>query len=104
MLTFVQNITHQMNNITHKEQVKYLVGPIGLLKLQSTRNSQYVMDESCQIFGGCAITRTGMGQIIKRMQRATKFGAILGEFEEIMADLGVRQATKQFPKSASTRL
>jgi alkylation response protein AidB-like acyl-CoA dehydrogenase len=57
-----------------------------------------------QIFGGRAITRTGMGQVVERFQRATKFGAILGGSEEIMADLGVRQAMKRFPKVASARL
>lgn len=46
----------------------------------------------------------GMGQIIERFNRATKFGAILGGSEEIMADLGIRQAIKYFPKAASARL
>lgn len=101
---FIENITHQMNNMSHSDQVKYLAGPIALLKLQSTRTAQFIEDESCQIFGGRAITRTGMGQIIERFQRASKFGAILGGSEEIMADLGVRQAMKHFPKTASARL
>jgi alkylation response protein AidB-like acyl-CoA dehydrogenase len=44
-----------------------------------------VMDESCQIFGGRAITATGMGQVVERFQRSNKFAAILGGSEEIMA-------------------
>mmetsp|Transcript_46066 Transcript_46066/g.87891 ORF Transcript_46066/g.87891 Transcript_46066/m.87891 type:complete len:529 (+) Transcript_46066:170-1756(+) len=101
---WIENITHQMNMMNHKDQVKYLAGPIALLKLQATRTAQFCHDESCQIFGGRAITRTGMGQIIERFNRATKFGAILGGSEEIMADLGIRQAIKYFPKAASARL
>eukprot|EP00240_Pyramimonas_obovata_P002298 CAMPEP_0118924594 /NCGR_PEP_ID=MMETSP1169-20130426/2660_1 /TAXON_ID=36882 /ORGANISM="Pyramimonas obovata, Strain CCMP722" /LENGTH=522 /DNA_ID=CAMNT_0006865721 /DNA_START=158 /DNA_END=1726 /DNA_ORIENTATION=- len=101
---WIENVTLQMCEMSHKDQALKLAGPIALLKLQSTRVSQFVMDEACQIFGGRAITRTGMGQVVERFQRANKFGAILGGSEEIMADLGVRQAMKRFPKVASTRL
>ena len=60
---WIENVTHQMNRMSHAEQAANLAGPIALLKLQSTRVSQFVMDEACQIFGGRAITRTGMGQV-----------------------------------------
>jgi alkylation response protein AidB-like acyl-CoA dehydrogenase len=60
---WIENLTHQMNRMSHQEQAANLAGPIALLKLQSTRVSQYVQDEACQIFGGRAITRTGMGQV-----------------------------------------
>ena len=43
----------------------------------------------------------GMGQRVERMQRAIKYGAILGGSEEIMGDLGVKMAMKGFPKTAS---
>ena len=43
----------------------------------------------------------GMGQRIERMQRAIKYGAILGGSEEIMGDLGVKMAIKSFPSSAA---
>ena len=66
MQSWIDNITHQMNNMSHDDQIKYLAGPIALLKLQSTRTSQMIADESCQIFGGRAITRTGMGQVRPR--------------------------------------
>lgn len=41
-----------------------------------------------------------MGQIIERYQRSIKYGAILGGSEEIMADLGIKQAMKYMPKDA----
>ena len=53
-----------------------------------------------QIFGGRAITQTGMGKHIERFQRTYKFGAILGGSEEIMADLGIRQSMRSFPSNA----
>lgn len=39
-------------------------------------------------------------QIVERYMRGTKFGAILGGSEEIMADLGIRQAMKNYPLHA----
>mmetsp|Transcript_14391 Transcript_14391/g.36414 ORF Transcript_14391/g.36414 Transcript_14391/m.36414 type:complete len:511 (+) Transcript_14391:181-1713(+) len=97
---WLESITYQMNNMTFAEQQKHLAGPIALLKLLSTRVSEFVLDEACQVFGGRAITRTGMGQIVERYMRGTKFGAILGGSEEIMADLGIRQAMKNYPLHA----
>lgn len=65
--------------------------------MQATRMMHHVSDDACQIFGGRALTPTGMGRYIEDLQRTYKFNAILGGSEEIMADLGVRQAIKKFP-------
>ena len=40
-----------------------------------------------------------MGRKIEAFHRTSKFDAILGGSEEILADLGIRQATKNFPNS-----
>lgn len=66
----------------------------------STRVSYHISDDAVQIFGGRAITRTGMGAFIEQFQRSVKYGAILGGSEEIMADLGVRLASRGFPADA----
>ncbi|KAJ3268001.1 hypothetical protein HK104_005525 [Borealophlyctis nickersoniae] len=96
---WLDNVTYQMTKMNYKEQTKYLAGPISLLKYQSTRMTQSVSDNAVQIFGGRAITRTGMGRVIESFQRTNKFGAILGGAEEIMADLGVRMAMKDLPNA-----
>lgn len=97
---WLENVTYQMNNMTVKEQAKHLAGPIALLKYESTRVLYMVNDNACQIFGGRAITQGGMGATIERFQRSVKYAAILGGSEEIMADLGVRQAMKGYPMNA----
>ncbi|KAH6571860.1 hypothetical protein BASA60_006944 [Batrachochytrium salamandrivorans] len=97
---WLENITYQMNQMSYKEQANKLAGPIALLKLQSTRVAHNVSDQACQIFGGRGITKTGMGRAIEVFQRTYKFSAILGGSEEIMADLGIRQAMRVFPKDA----
>jgi alkylation response protein AidB-like acyl-CoA dehydrogenase len=94
---WLESITFQMTKMSYKEQSIKLAGPIALLKYLSTRVATHVSDEACQIFGGRAITKTGMGRAIEAFQRTFKFAAILGGSEEIMADLGIRMATKNFP-------
>jgi len=97
---WLELITHQMNKMSYTEAAQKLGGPIALCKLQCTRVAHHVADEACQIFGGRAITKTGMGSVVEAFQRTYKFGAILGGSEEIMADLGIRQAMKNFPQDA----
>lgn len=88
-----------MCNMTQAEQNKHLGGPIGLLKMFATRSAHEVADEAVNIFGGRALTKTGMGRNVEMFHRTYKFDAILGGTEEILGDLGVRQAMKVMPKS-----
>jgi alkylation response protein AidB-like acyl-CoA dehydrogenase len=97
---WLENITYQMTHLNYKDQSTYLAGPIALLKYQITRTMNLCMDQSVQIFGGRAISREGMGQVIERFYRSHKFSAILGGSEEIMADLGIKQTMRLFPHNA----
>ncbi|KAF1805868.1 acyl-CoA dehydrogenase/oxidase [Mucor lusitanicus] len=98
--SWIEHLTYQMDNMDYAEQSSKLAGPIALCKYKVTRMLHDVSDDACQIFGGRAITKTGMGRQIETLQRTYKFTAILGGAEEIMADLGVRQAMKKFPIGA----
>ena len=68
-----------------------------------------------QIFGGRAITQTGMGRFVEHYHRTIAFDALLGggvyayphiyfrvcnhfTAEDVLADLGVRQALRFMPK------
>ncbi|KAK1716369.1 acyl-CoA dehydrogenase [Colletotrichum lupini] len=97
--SWLETITYQMNSMPYKEQAKHLGGPIGLLKMSATRAAHEIADESVQIWGGRGLTRTGMGRVIEMFNRTYKFDAILGGAEEVLGDLGVRQAMKFMPKS-----
>ena len=73
--------------------------PFSLQKsLQS--NVFEITDEATQIFGGRAVTETGMGKIVNRAKRVVKNYKIYGGSEEIMAELGVREVMAQMPKDA----
>jgi alkylation response protein AidB-like acyl-CoA dehydrogenase len=96
---WLENITYQMTKMSYKEQLRHLAGPIGLLKMFATRSAHEIADEGMQIFGGRGLTQTGMGKVIEMFHRTYKFDAILGGSEEILGDLGVRQAMKGMPKA-----
>lgn len=97
---YMESITFQMANMDHKTSLVQLGGPTGLLKYQTTRILTLVIDEAVQLYGGRALTRSGMGKYLEAFQRTYKFASVLGGSEEIMADLGVRQAMRMFPRSA----
>jgi len=92
--SMLEDLTNQMCHSSVAEINKDLAGPISLLKYKQTRVATVVSDNACQIFGGRAITGTGMGFVIEKFQRSFKFQAILGGSEEIMADFAIRQAMK----------
>lgn len=53
---------------SYKDQAKHLAGPIGLLKMYSTRCAQDTARDAVQIFGGRGITKTGMGRFIEHVR------------------------------------
>lgn len=104
---------------SYKEQSDKLAGPIGLLKQFITRTARETAEDATQIFGGRGITATGMGRIIENVRtirrrslidhllmlssmkyhRGSPFDAILGGAEDVLGDLGVRQAMRKMPKN-----
>merc|ERR1711871_1034026 len=93
-------LTHQMCNMSYDDQNKMLGGPISLLKYQATRTAHLVADQSVQTFGGRGFTKTGMGRVVETFHRTYKAGSVYGGSEEIMVDLGVRQAMRGYPADA----
>ncbi|KAI9349853.1 putative acyl-CoA dehydrogenase [Zopfochytrium polystomum] len=71
-----------------------LGGPTALLKAQSTVCVEYCAREASQIFGGLGYTKGGLGERVERIYRDVRGLAIPGGSEEIMLDLGIRQAVK----------
>lgn len=96
---WLEQIVHQMNHLGYDQQSQLLSGPIGLLKTFATRSAHEVADDAMNIFGGRGLTQSGMGRVVEMFARTYKFDAILGGAEEVLADLGVRQAMKFMPKA-----
>ncbi|KPI45904.1 Acyl-CoA dehydrogenase [Cyphellophora attinorum] len=97
--SWLETITYQMCQMDYAQQSKLLGGPIGLLKSYATRCAHEIADEGVNIFGGRGLTQSGMGRVVEMFHRTYKFDAILGGTEEILADLGVRQAMRNMPKA-----
>jgi len=96
---WLENITFQMTKLDKLEQFRVLAGPIALLKAQSTQVFEFCAREAAQIFGGLSYTRGGQGEKVERLYREVRAYAIPGGSEEIMLDLGIRQAMKMYSKS-----
>jgi len=97
---WLENVTYQMCNMAYKEQASKLAGQIAFLKMYSTRSAQETAADAVQIFGGRGITASGMGAHIEHYHRTVPFDALLGGSEDVLADLGVRQAMRAMPKNA----
>jgi len=97
---WLENITYQMCNMSYKEQASKLAGQIAFLKSYSTHCAQQTAQDAVQIFGGRGVTQSGMGKMIEHYHRTVPFDAILGGAEDVLADLGVRQAMRGMPKNA----
>jgi len=99
---WVEQLTYQMCQMDPREAPKLLGGPIALCKAKCSRMMCSVVDGAAQVFGGRALTKTGMGSVVERVSNYSKFGAILGGSEEILDDFAMRQAAREM--SAYARL
>ncbi|KDR76298.1 hypothetical protein GALMADRAFT_67494 [Galerina marginata CBS 339.88] len=97
---WLESVTYQMNHMKYQEQAVYLAGPIALLKKYTTECAQDTARDAIQIFGGRGITKSGMGKFIERYHLSSPFDAVLGGAEDVLGDLGVRQALRRMPKDA----
>jgi alkylation response protein AidB-like acyl-CoA dehydrogenase len=89
---WTDSITYQMSNMEYSRQAMELAAPIALLKFHTTRTCVMMADNAAQIFGGRAVTKTGMGKNIEEFIRAYKIVSIYGGSEEVLADMAVRQS------------
>ncbi|GLB33299.1 putative acyl-CoA dehydrogenase, N-terminal domain [Lyophyllum shimeji] len=95
-----ESVTYQMNKMSYNEMSKKLAGPIGLLKQFVSRTGRETAEDATLIFGGRALTQTGMGRIIENYHKTSGFDAILAGAEDVLGDMGVRQALKKMPRDA----
>ena len=82
------------------EQNKNLAGEIALFKYQALQLGHIVADGCTVIFGGRAMTKSGMGALVERYQRTYRLFGVYGGSTDVMASLGVKQAMKAVPAAA----
>jgi len=103
---WIEWVVYQMDTMSKMEANLKLGGHTALLKVQSTKVFEYCARESAQIFGGLGYTRGGQGEKVERLNREVRAMAVPGGSEEVMLDLGVRQASKlaQMAKMLQTQM
>ncbi|KAJ3189678.1 hypothetical protein HK101_008764 [Irineochytrium annulatum] len=87
-------LIYQLQHANAEEAALKFGGPIALLKAHTTQLVEFCAREASQILGGIAYTRGGKGGVVERIYREVRGFAIPGGSEEIMLDLGIRQALK----------
>ena len=92
--SMLESVTYQLCKMPKEESMVRLGGPIALLKAQATTTFELCAREASQIFGGLAYTRGGLGEKVERLYREVRAYAIPAGSEEIMLDLGIKQAIK----------
>jgi len=88
----LEQLTYQMCRMSKEEQNSKLGGDMALIKVQATKVFEYCAREAAQIFGGASYVRGGQGEKVERLYREVRAYAIPGGSEEVLLDLGVRQA------------
>ncbi|KAI7874125.1 acyl-CoA dehydrogenase NM domain-like protein [Lichtheimia hyalospora FSU 10163] len=95
---WLESILYQVKTLPAETQPARLGGPVALLKAQATQTFEYCAREAGQVFGGLAYTRGGQAERVERGTREVRAFTVPGGSEEIMLDLGVRQALKNYEK------
>ncbi|KAI3635816.1 hypothetical protein MIR68_006454 [Amoeboaphelidium protococcarum] len=91
---WLNDLVWQIKTMPKEQQLLRLGGPTALLKAQAIQLFEFCARESSQIFGGFSYTRSGKGERVERLYRDVRVWAIGGGTEEVMLDLGIRQAIK----------
>ncbi|KAJ7284913.1 hypothetical protein C8J57DRAFT_703719 [Mycena rebaudengoi] len=73
---------------------------IAFLKMHASRTAQLTAADAVQIFGGRGLTQTGMGRFVEHHSRTHFIDTVGGGAEDVLGDLGVRQALRSMPKAA----
>lgn len=69
----------QLSITSHRLTASYQYHrPIAFLKMSSTRSAQQSATDAVQIFGGRAVTQSGMGRFVEHAHRTAPFDALLG--------------------------
>jgi alkylation response protein AidB-like acyl-CoA dehydrogenase len=92
---YTESTVYQLSQMSVAEGNAKLGGTAALLKAQATSTIEYISNESVKLMGGMGITKGGAGERIEMIFREFKALQIPGGSEDVMLDLGVRQALKE---------
>ncbi|KAJ4365121.1 hypothetical protein N0V83_008739 [Neocucurbitaria cava] len=91
---WTEQIIYELEVLGDEEGARLLGGTTALLKVESGMVCKYVAEECLKIMGGLGLTKTGQGARIESFYRAVPSFVVPGGSEDVLLDLGVREALK----------
>ncbi|EEH37014.2 hypothetical protein PAAG_07432 [Paracoccidioides lutzii Pb01] len=91
---WTEQIIYELDHMSFKDGNRQLGGVTALLKVKGGQMVKFVADNCVQIMGGLGLTKTGQGSRIESISRATHSWIVPGGSEDVLIDLGVREALK----------
>lgn len=91
---WTEQIVYELDNLSDHEGSRLLGGTTALLKVEAGLVCKYVAEECLKIMGGLGLTKTGQGARIESFYRAVPSFVVPGGSEDVLIDLGVREALK----------
>jgi alkylation response protein AidB-like acyl-CoA dehydrogenase len=91
---WTEQIVYELENLSDTDGARLLGGTTALLKVESGMVCKYVAEECLKIMGGLGLTKTGQGARIESFYRAVPSFVVPGGSEDVLIDLGVREALK----------
>lgn len=92
--SWTEQIIYELENLSDADGARLLGGTTALLKVESGMVCKYVAEECLKIMGGLGLTKTGQGARIESFYRAVPSFVVPGGSEDVLIDLGVREALK----------
>lgn len=91
---WTEQIVYELDHLSEAEGNRLLGGVTALLKVEAGMTAKFVADECVKIMGGLGLTKTGQGARIEAISRGVIGLIVPGGSEDVMIDLGVREALK----------
>jgi len=102
--SWTESVIYELDNLSHEKGSELLGGVTGHLKAHAGIVAKYVADECVKLMGGLGLTKTGQGARIEAISRGASSLIVPGGSEDVMLDLGVREAIKLSNKAAKANL
>jgi alkylation response protein AidB-like acyl-CoA dehydrogenase len=91
---WTEQIVYELEHLSDADGARLLGGTTALLKVEAGMVCKYVAEECLKIMGGLGLTKTGQGARIESFYRAVPSFVVPGGSEDVLIDLGVREALK----------
>ncbi|KAF1813436.1 acyl-CoA dehydrogenase-like protein [Eremomyces bilateralis CBS 781.70] len=97
--SWTEQVIYELDQLSDAEGSRLLGGVTALLKVQGGIVGKFVADECVKLMGGLGLTTTGQGARIEATYRSIPSLIVPGGSEDVMIDLGVREALKLSQKA-----